>query len=239
MTFDVDETTGLMMTLMRKRERLRSDLWAYLDHGTGASDALVLQHPLLHMVGVKMEGAAWINHLVQTAEEAAEKALAEGRWLDYVLLHEPPYRVAVFAKHAKKLSDAVYWKSLRELYIYTENIWQRKRQLARLFSSDRPHRQQLMSAYERRYLARLSSRLTIFQGCLSNRIHGWSWTLDEKKALGFAKRLERLGNGIPRVATGRAKKSDVIAYFSRRKEKEIVIDASKVKIVQIGKVPKR
>ena len=238
MTFDVDETTGLMLKLMRKRERLRSDLWAYLDHGAGTSDGLILQHPLLHVVGVKMEGAAWINHLVQTAEEAAEKALAEGRWLDYVLLHEPPYRVAAFAKHAKKLSDAVYWKSLRELYIYTENIWQRKRQLARLFASDRPHRQQLMSYYERRYLARLPSRLTIFQSSQSNRIRGWSWTLDEKNALWIAKRLERLGFGIPRVATGRAKKSDVIAYFSRRKEKEIVIDLLKVKIISIKKLPK-
>jgi hypothetical protein len=105
MTFEVEETTALMLKLMRKKEPLRSDLWAYLDHGDGASNELVLQHPLLHMVGVKMEGAAWINHLVQTAEEAAEKASADGRWLDYVLLHEPPYRLAVFAKLAKKLSD--------------------------------------------------------------------------------------------------------------------------------------
>jgi hypothetical protein len=50
--------------------------------------------------------------------------------------------------------------------------------------------------------------------------------------------MERLGFGTPKVATGRAKKSDVIAYFSRRKEKEIVIDPSKVKIVQIVKVPR-
>jgi hypothetical protein len=238
MNFDVEETTGLMLKLMRKKEPLRSDLWAYLDHGVGTSEGLVLQHPLLHVVGVKMEGAAWINHLVQTAEKAAEKALAEERWLDYILLHEPPYRVAVFARLAKKLSHAVYWNSLGELYIYTENIWQRKRQLARLFISDRPHRQRLMSAYERRYLARLPNRITIYRGSQSKGMQGWSWTLDEKKALWFAKRLERLGIGIPRVATGRAKKSDVIAYFSRRKEKEIVIVASKVKIVQIGKLPK-
>ena len=96
----------------------------------------------------------------------------------------------------------------------------------------------LMSAYERRYLASLPNRLTIFRGSQSMQVQGWSWTLDEKKALWFAKRLERLGFGIPRVTTGRAKKSDVIAYFSRRKEKEIVIDPSRVKIVQIVKVPK-
>ena len=238
MTFEIEETTGQMLKLMRKKEPLRSDLWAYLDHGTEASDGLVLQHPLLHLVGVKMEGAAWVNHLVQTAEEAAQRALADERWLDYVLLHEPPYRVAVFAKLARKLSDAVYWKSLGELYIYTENIWQRKRQLARLFASDRPHRKQLMSAYERRYLAGLPNRLTIYRGSQSKRIQGWSWTLDEKKAHWFANRWARLNFGKPHIATGKAKKSDVIAYFSRRKEKEIIIDPSKVKIVQIGKVPK-
>jgi hypothetical protein len=238
MNFEVEEATGLMLKFMRKKEPLRSDLWAYLDQGAGASDGLVLQHPLLHVAGVKMEGAAWINHLVQTAEEAAEKALAEERWLDYVLLHEPPYRVAVFAKLAKKLSHAAYWKSLGEHYIYTENIWQRKRQLARLFASNRPHRKQLMSAYERRHLASLPNRLTIYRGSQSKRIQGWSWTLDEKKAPWFAKRWASLNFGKPHVATGKAKKSDVIAYFSRRKEKEIIIDPSKVKIVQIGKLPK-
>jgi len=238
MNFEVHEATGLMLKLMRKREPLRWDLWEYLDHSAEASDGLVLQHPLLHMVGVKMEGAAWINHLLQTAEEAAEKALAEERWLDYVLLHEPPFRVAVFAKLSKKLTDAVYWKSLGELYIYTENIWQRKRQLARLFKSDRPHRQQLMSAYERRYFSSLPNRLTIFRGSQSMRVQGWSWTLDKKKAMWFAKRMERLGFAVSKIATGKAKKSDVIAYFSRRKEKEIVIDPSKVKIVSVEKLPK-
>jgi hypothetical protein len=238
MMFKVDESTGLMLKLMRKKEPLRSDLWAYLDHSTAASDALVLRHPLLHVVGVKMEGAAWINHLVQTAEEAAKKALSEERWLDYVLLHEPPYRVAVFAKLAKHLSDSIYWKCLGDLYISTKSIWERKRQLTRLLASDRPHRQQLMSAYERRYLAGLPNRLTIFRGSQSRRVQGCSWTLDEKKALWFAKRLEKLESGIPKIATGKVKKSDVIAYFSRRKEKEIVIDESKVKIVSIKKLQK-
>jgi hypothetical protein len=157
MNFEVEAATGLMLTLMSKKEPLRSDLWAYLAHDTGTSDGLMLQHPLLHVVGVKMEGAAWINHLLQTAEEAAAKALAEERWLDYVLLHEPPYRLAVFGKLAKTLSHAVYWKSLGVLYIKTEDIWQRKRQLAKHFASDRPHRKQLMSAYDIGWNSQLSA----------------------------------------------------------------------------------
>ncbi len=236
--FKAEATTALMLRLMRKREPLRSDLLAYLHHGTGESDGLVLEHPLVHVAGVKPDGAAWINHLVKTAEQAAEQALADGRWLDYVLLHEPPYRVAVFAKLAKKLPDAVYWKALGEIYIYTENIWQHKRRLANLFASGRPHRQQLMSAYERRYLAHRPSRLTVYRAFPSRQLQGWSWTLDEKKGLWAAKKLAMVGLGTPKVATGKAKKSDVIAYFSRRKEKEIVIDPVKVKVVEIEKMPK-
>jgi hypothetical protein len=238
MNFEVEAATGLMLTLMSKKEPLRSDLWAYLAHDSGTSDGLVLQHPLLHLVSVKMEGAAWINHLVQTAEEAAAKALAEERWLDYVLLHETPFRLDVFGKLAKRLSHAVYWKSLGGLYIYTEDIWQRKRQLAKHFASDRPHRKQLMSAYERRYLARLPNRLTIFRGSHSKRAHGWSWTLDEKKALLLARRRNATKIANSQLATGTAKKSDALAYFSRRKEKEIVIDPLKVKIVAIQKLRK-
>ena len=38
---------------------------------------------------------------------------------------------------------------------------------------------------------------------------------------------------------GKAKKSDALAYFSRRKEKEIVIDPAKVKIMSVEKLPKQ
>lgn len=235
MTFEIEPNTGLMLTLMGKAERLRSDLWAYLDHNAPASEGLVLGHPLLHVTGITTERAAWVNHLVQTAEKAAAKTLAEDRWLDYVLLHEPSHRLAAFAKLAKKLPDAVYWQTLGVLYIKTGNIWRQKRQLARLFVADRSGRAQLMSNYERRCLARFPNRLTIFRACETRRVRGWNWTLDEKHAQRFA----TLALGTLLVATGRARKSDLLAYFSRRREKEIIIDFSKVKIVAIEKLPNR
>jgi len=231
MNFEVGQDTQLMLKLMRKKEPLRSDLWAYLDHSAPASEGLVLGHPLLHITGISMERAAWVNHLVQTAEKAAAKALAEERWLDYVFFHEPSHRLGVFAKLAKKLPDAVYWNSLGGLYIKTGDIWRQKRQLVRLLAANRPRREQLMSANERRYFARLPSRLTIYRACEPRRVPGWNWMLDESKA---RRSLETL-----RLATGRARRSDVIAYFSRRREKEIVIDPSKVKISSIEKLPKK
>ena len=38
MNFEIEEATGLMLRLMQKKEPLRSDLWAYLDHNAPASD---------------------------------------------------------------------------------------------------------------------------------------------------------------------------------------------------------
>ena len=49
----------------------------------------------------------------------------------------------------------------------------------------------------------------------------------------IARRFAEAGGdlaGKPRVVTGRVKKKDVIAYFSRRKEKEIVVDPKKVEV---------
>jgi hypothetical protein len=86
-----------------------------------------------------------------------------------------------------------------------------------------------MNGYERNYLKKLPRTLTIYRGYRYRNADGWSWTLDQKKAMWFANRLEVLG-GKPKVATGKVKKSDVIAYFSRRKEKEIVVDPSKIRI---------
>lgn len=53
--------------------------------------------------------------------------------------------------------------------------------------------------------------------------NGMSWTRKYDKAVWFA---NRFGNGY--VIKGTAKKEDVLAYFSRRGEEEIVIEAKKV-----------
>jgi hypothetical protein len=70
----------------------------------------------------------------------------------------------------------------------------------------------------------------VYRGFIGQRGKGLSWTTDREKAVWFAERfacLEELGR--PRLVSGHAVKKDVLAYFTRREEAEIVIDPTKVK----------
>ena len=51
---------------------------------------------------------------------------------------------------------------------------------------------------------------------------GWSWTTEKAKAEWFARRFAALDRVKPKVITGIVAKNDVIAYFGRRKEAEVV-----------------
>lgn len=234
---EFDEVMKLHEKLFLKKEKIAPELEKYLDHGV--SDLPMLRHPLLHQLMVVVERAALTNYIFFRKKDAASKALAEKRWSDYVYLHETPYWIGEFAKIESKLPDDEYWASLGDIYIHTENVWHYKRQLTKLFLADRPNRDRLMTAAERRVLAGLPSRLTIYRGSQSKGMKGWSWTLDERKARWFANRWAMLDYGKPYLAIGTARKSDVIAYFSRRKEKEVVIDPTKVKIKSVEKLPKQ
>ncbi len=61
---------------------------------------------------------------------------------------------------------------------------------------------------------------------------GLSWTLNEEKAQWFADRFQMLG-GEGYVLTAMARKSDMLAYFSRREEDEVIIDGRKLDVERI------
>lgn len=172
-----------------------------------------------------------MNYIYEQNKKLAEELRQEGDWYRYVFVHETAYILDVFSKIAKQLSDKEYWTILGAVYTQSENLWQQKRKLVRLLSADRPQRAFLMNGRERNYLAKLPSTLTIHRGYQYRNADSWSWTLDPKKAEWFARRFEVLG-GKPTVATGKAKKRDVIAYFSGRREKEIVVDPAVVKVTE-------
>ncbi len=56
-----------------------------------------------------------------------------------------------------------------------------------------------------------------------------SWTLDRNKAVWFAQRYSVLTElGAPKLAEATVRKRDILAYFNGRKEKEVVVDSSKL-----------
>ena len=83
----------------------------------------------------------------------------------------------------------------------------------------------LMDAEEYSEFQKLPEMITVYRGVSKKQKEdGMSWTTSKKKAEWFSKRY---GNGY--VIMGNANKKDVLAYFTRRNEKEIVIEPQNVK----------
>ena len=93
-------------------------------------------------------------------------------------------------------------------------------------SSDK---QSLMTAKEYVRYSGLPKHLTLYRGISKDRNpDGLSWTESYEKALWFA---NRFGKGY--VLTGDANSADVLAYFNRRDEDEIVISPKSINDIRI------
>ena len=87
-----------------------------------------------------------------------------------------------------------------------------------------------MSKEDRKTFESLPETLTIYRGCNSHSKHGLSWTLDKAFAQHFAEKRHcfwftkkmKAKFVTPRVIERTIHKSEAIAYFSTRKESEIV-----------------
>ena len=86
-----------------------------------------------------------------------------------------------------------------------------------------------MSPEDRDALARQPSEITVYRGVGNpDYEEGLSWTLSQEQAARFARRSRgELADGV--VLKGVANKKDVHAFFTSRKEQEIVV--SRVSVV--------
>lgn len=83
----------------------------------------------------------------------------------------------------------------------------------------------LMNKEEYEVFTNLPEELIVYRGVASgHNPNGMSWTKDLDKAEWFS---NRFGDGY--VIGGDVKKKDVLAYFSRREEEELVIEAKNVR----------
>jgi len=211
-----------------KAEPLHPDL---VEHLFPDGEGMVVHHPLIISHSFSPGFFGEVNRLYMVNKQDVIDAEAKRDWTNFMLLHERPYRFQTFRKIRNRLSDAEYWEVLGNLYTDSETIHCNLRFLRPALTSTRPCRERIMNPQERRFLAKQGERLTIYRGCRSGRKIGWSWTLDRRKAEWFARRFEEYVEGSPIVLIGEVDKNDVIAYFADRKEKEIVVDPKKVKVV--------
>jgi hypothetical protein len=149
-----------------------------------------------------------------------------------------PHRFQIFHGHfgpgaddERKISDKAYWNAVGWMFTATEFPFNDPLTI-QLLTNPRPGRHHLMSAGERKALAAMPKRLTIYRGYDSKRgnPNGWSWTTDQRIAEWFAVRLSGKRSGKPCIAVGAAARDDVLAHFTGRDEAEVLIDSQHVTI---------
>jgi predicted ABC-type ATPase len=216
-----DATKKALEDLMRDaNEPLDKDLEDFVEFNNQLGMPIV-RHPLVMWIGPMMPGI--INKQYKQKLEAVAKAKQEKNWTSYIQLHERPYRLDAFMNIKDEMSDADYWSKLSDIWVDSENIWQNMNLWKSVLSSKRPNRQNMMTVDEQKELASMPDKIDIYRGFVEGKNkNGFSWTTDRAKAEWFSSRLAGDGEN-PLVAEARVNKKDVVAYFSRRGESEIVL----------------
>jgi hypothetical protein len=154
----------------------------------------------------------------------AIEAMREGKWINVMLCVNKPYRLDAIIVFERFMDDAGYWQCVNDAWTSMEGCGSgsNSRCFARLFSSKRPGRENLMSELERATLEALPDTISVYRGFVGRRGRGLSWSRSRKVAEWFARRFACLG-GQPTLIEGVAHKDKVLAYLNDRQEQEIVI----------------
>lgn len=70
----------------------------------------------------------------------------------------------------------------------------------------------------------LPENIQIYRGCSLSNVYGFSWTTERKVAEGFAKGYRGISVSNPVIASLIIPKSEVIGFYTSRKESEVVIN---------------
>lgn len=210
--------------LLRRQEELDAELVPHV-RATPTIGG-VLHHPLIISI---MFGPAL--HALTNAQFRAKKAklaerVAKKDHAGFVFLHERPYRLDALEASLDQIGaikPRKFWKLVAAVWTDSENICEGLPVWRKLWSLDVPEREAAMTAKERAALSALPDVFEVYRGVNDRRGRaGLSWTIDRQKALWFANRWDD-GRKTPEVISGTVSKSDVLAHFTGRNEKEIVV----------------
>lgn len=152
----------------------------------------------------------------------------------YLDLHERPHRLDAFLAIRHLLGARVYWHLVREVWMDTENVYQRLPAWIEVWSHE-PRHEAVMDDVERDLLAELPDDVAIYRGVQhrSSR-RSLSWTLDQTVATQFAGRRRR---AAPLLLECRIRRTQILALLNQRKEMEIVVDPASLSSLDIIEHP--
>ncbi len=224
------------LKLMQRKEPLRADLRRYVE-GTSTVLGTIIRHPF-YVGPVDLDRAALVHHAIDEQQKALDRSLAAGKWDDAVFSYEVPFLLDGFLRHASRFDNASYWRLLGDVWTAQEQLWPNQQVFLSLFRARRPGREALMREDEHAEFGKLPDQFPVYRGFTGQRGKGMSWTTDRAKAEWFARRFAMIeGRGTPKVLSGVVRKGDVLAYFNRRQESEIVVEPAKVQEQRVESLP--
>lgn len=142
----------------------------------------------------------------------------------YSMLNKP--YALTFIKYVRNaLADNEMAELLADAWVNSEcpnmDVDVSKPELVEMFTQ--ADKQYLMNEKERKLLAQLSDRVTVYRGVTSNNaknVRALSWTTNKEKAKWFAHRFQENGT----VYSAQISKTQILAVFSSRGESEIVLN---------------
>lgn len=215
-------------------EPLDTELQAHL---TESQMGLMIHHPLIISLYNETMNTI-INQHFRSKTEALNECEINGNWQTFVFMHERPYRIDALEEilFTNQINDpTIVSQLIADVWIDSENINQELDRWIDIWdlSLDKNF---LMNADECKELNDLPDTFEVYRGVgHSDAVtHGLSWTTNRDKAIWFAKRFSENDNSY--LATGTVSKTNVLSYFLRRGENEIVIMPEHVSNTSIHKL---
>lgn len=139
--------------------------------------------------------------------------------INKILPHEAtPEAIKLLARYAWRLTDYGYWFLLSTLWV-SYCGWSDLEEWKRLFASARPNREtSIMKPSELAVFRSLGESLTVFRAHRPGEQDWMSYTLSPVEAAKFARRRD-----VDKVSEYRVAKSDIICFFMRRGEHEVLV----------------
>lgn len=164
--------------------------------------------------------------------EECTARIRRAKTIDHIIIMiQKNYRLA-FLKYIKEyLSEKDFGYYLGIIWTESENPNQDPNvklfEIIKWFKS--ADKESLMNDGELKIYNQLPEKLKVYRGVAVDRKHdGISWTMNYEEAVWFSNRFNR-SNKTGYIRSGYIDKKDVLAFFNRRGEDEIVIDVKKLK----------
>ncbi|MDO5556519.1 MAG: hypothetical protein Q4G09_08050 [Clostridia bacterium] len=147
-----------------------------------------------------------------------------------------PYKLAFFKLTIDYICMKDFCNNLIDSWVsdeyICENVNVSKAELLNYFKM--ASKKLLMNEEELNYFSKLEDEITVYRGVTNynkNNLSALSWTLDKEIAKWFCERFNENGNIYKAIIS----KKDIFAYCNKRKEKELILDYTKLTNVQLLK----